>query len=352
MHAFESHELVQVTDNNVIVVEFANVNSKKLFTNAFVVVDTASSSSTKPHPTFDWNIRLQNMAQWNEENEIAYDQLFEPFESFAIEKWFHGEQKSWMGMTDTNFPLGIPIVLQLKQNTGLKRKELDNKEEKEVNVEPPKKKAKINTGDVILVNMSNDLPKDFKLKTDGVVVCFFGDIQNANNSKSEHAQYNSWPVNDLEALNSKYEEVMQKKAGGRWKKDSKWLANTIKKKDKLYKMPKISYASMMQSKLSKHHNHAENGVQLTFDVHADEDDAPNNDNVANVTDVYNNVVNKKTPFLKSNMMHLKTQKSLVFKSTKFQSISTDKNDKERYSGCLLVPFGSMSIQGLEIHQHY
>lgn len=352
MQRFESHELVQVTDDNVIVVEFANVNSKELFTNAFKVLDTASSSSTIPHPTFDWNIRWKNMAQWNEENEkIAYDQLFEPFQSFTIEKWFHGERKLWMDMTDTNFPVGIPIVLQLKQKTGLKRKELENKQEKEVNVEPPKKKAKINTGDVILVNMSNDLPKDFKLKTDGVVVCFFGDIQNANNSKSEHAQYNSWLVNDLEALNSKYEEVMQKKAGGHWKKNVSWLANTIKKKDRLYKMPKISYTSMMQRKLSKHHNRAENGVQLTFDVDADKDDAPNNDNVVNVSDVYNNVVDKKTPFLKLNKMHLMTQKSLVFKSTKFQSISMDKNDKERYSGCLLVPFGSMSIEGLEIHQH-
>ena len=34
MQQFELHELVQVMDDNVIVVEFADVKSKNLFTNA------------------------------------------------------------------------------------------------------------------------------------------------------------------------------------------------------------------------------------------------------------------------------------------------------------------------------
>lgn len=335
MQRFESHELVQVTNDNVIVVEFANNKSKKLFTNAFVVADTASSSSTIPHPTFDWNIRWENMAQWNKENEkIAYDQLFEPFESFTIEKWFHGESKSWMDMTDTNFPLGIPIVLQLKQKTGLKRKF----EEENLGI-PKKKKPKttsnessnesFDTSDVVLRKMS----KDLQVQTDGVVVCFFGNVQEGKETSNQQVFVNLKNIDyfskNVATLKAKYKELFNKNIGNKYSKNKDWIMQKINKEDPEYSCPFRTDADADKKALIGNHNSAVNGIQLTFNV----GEKINNDNVKVVGNIYN-IIHQNTSF-----GTVDVKKSLVFHSSTEKNIADDD-----YNACILVPYGKTTIQ--------
>ena len=328
---FAQHKFIKVSDKHVVRIRFSDdKKSKDLFCSAF---ESSSTSSTTQHYT--WRInekKLENWMKYEGSKDSEFADSLSKWNSLTIQSWFDLEKGEWKTMdNERRFPSKGWMLLSLEQETTLTKRKQNNDV-----ASPQKKKAKLSsnsfdTGDVVFRKMSDDL----HVETDGVVVCFFGNVTKGSNQKAnlKTIPYFSKKNADFEALKAKYKEVLGRDLPRNKSSNQKWIMKKINEKEPEYSCPVTTDADKDKQALKANHFATKSsGIQVTYDG----GDEMNNDNVKVVKRIYNSVVIKQLQ--KKVFGNVDVKRSLVFRSSKVENLA----DTE-YDACILVPYGKTTI---------